>query len=148
MGGYQRSSARPDILTCSKAWGGGLPHSGTFRGNQMALHLGALSLEHLFAEGVLQNVEGIERFWHNAAPALRELRGVAAVRSVGALLGVEFESPERSEAVFESLLEHGVLCKRAGRDKKTLVFWMMLNLTEDTLAAVFEALKEAIVSTA
>merc|ERR1719159_16959 len=51
--GYQRSNARPDILTCSKAWGGGLPlafvlyssrlgglpHSGTFRGNQMALHL-------------------------------------------------------------------------------------------------------------
>lgn len=113
----------------------------------MALHLGSLSLGHLFAEGVLQNVEAIERFWHSAAPTLREFKGVTAVRSVVALLGVEFETPERSEAVFEHLLEHGVLCKRAGRGKKTLVFWMMLNLTEDTCAAVFGAVNKAIVST-
>merc|ERR1711959_105205 len=162
--GYQRSNARPDILTCSKAWGGGLPlafvlyssrlgglpHSGTLRGNQMALHLGALCLDHLFAEDVLQNVERIERFWLSAAPALRRHEGVVEVRSVGALLGVEFETPERSEAIFQHLLdhgEHGVLCKRAGRDKKTLVFWMMLNLTEDTCTAVCNALDKAIVST-
>jgi len=126
---------------------GGLPHSGTFRGNQMALHLGAACLEHLFTEGVLQNVLDIERFWHGAAPELRALAGVVAVRSVGGLLGVEFDTPERSEVVFEHLLEHGVLCKRAGRDKKTLVFWMMLNLTEDMCAAVFAAVKNAIVNT-
>jgi diaminobutyrate-2-oxoglutarate transaminase len=158
--GYQRSNARPDILTCSKAWGGGLPlafvlyssrlgglpHSGTFRGNQMALHLGTACLDHLFTEGVLQNVQDIERFWNGAAPKLRALEGVVAVRSVGGLLGVEFGTSERSEVVFEHLLEHGVLCKRAGRDKKTLVFWMMLNLTEEICAAVFEAVKNAIVS--
>jgi len=162
--GYQRSNARPDILTCSKAWGGGLPlafvlyssrlgglpHSGTFRGNQMALHLGSLCLEHLFAEDILENVKGVERFWHGAAHELRGFEGVVAVRSVGSLLGIELETPERSEAVFQYLLEHGehnILCKRAGRDKKTLVFWMMLNLTEEICAVVFKAVKEAIACT-
>jgi len=159
--GYQRSNARPDILTCSKAWGGGLPlafvlyssrlgglpHSGTFRGNQMALHLGTLCLEHLFAAGVLHNVAGIERFWHDAAHEVRALGGVVAVRSVGALVGIEFVTSERSEKVFQELLEHGVLCKRAGREKRTLVFWMMLNLTEEICTVVLDALKNAIAST-
>jgi diaminobutyrate-2-oxoglutarate transaminase/L-2,4-diaminobutyrate decarboxylase len=48
--GYQRASIVPDILVCSKAWGGGQPlsfvlyrnlsgamaHTGTWRGNQLA----------------------------------------------------------------------------------------------------------------
>jgi len=116
----------------------------------MALHLGTQCLEHLFAEDILQNVKAVEQFWHGAAHELRTFEGVVAVRSVGSLLGVELETPERSEEVFQYLLEHGenhVLCKRAGRDKKTLVFWMMLNLTEEICAAVFEAVKNAIACT-
>lgn len=116
----------------------------------MALHLGSLCLEHLFAEDILQNVKGVERFWHGAAHELRGFEGVVAVRSVGSLLGVELETPERSEAVFQQLLEHGehnILCKRAGRDKKTLVFWMMLNLSEEICAVIFKAVKEAIACT-
>jgi acetylornithine/succinyldiaminopimelate/putrescine aminotransferase len=116
----------------------------------MALHLGSLCLEYLFTKNILQNVKSVEGFWHGAAHELRGFEGVVAVRSVGSLLGVELETPERSEAVFQHLLEHGknhILCKRAGRDKKTLVFWMMLNLSEEICSIVFEAVKEAIACT-
>jgi len=91
--------------------------------------------------------------WHTLGVSAQELQGLEGgveVRSVGSLLGIELKTPERSEAVFQQLLEHGehnILCKCAGRDKKTLVFWMMLNLSEEICAVVFKAVKEAIACT-
>jgi len=159
--GYQRTNICPDILTCSKAWGGGLPlafvlyasslgglpHSGTFRGNQMALRLGAICLDHLYSGNYLQNVKTMERFWLGAASQLQTQTGVLAVRVAGALVGIEMETQQLCEAAFHHLLEHGVLCKMAGRDKKTLVFWMQLNLTEEICGTILEAVTNAIVST-
>jgi diaminobutyrate-2-oxoglutarate transaminase len=159
--GYQRTNICPDILTCSKAWGGGLPlafvlyasnlgglpHSGTFRGNQMALRLGAICLDHLYSGNYLQNVKTMERFWQGAASQLQTQRGVLAVRVAGALVGIEMETAQLCETAFHHLLEHGVLCKMAGRDKKTLVFWMQLNLTEEICGTILQAVTNAIVST-
>jgi diaminobutyrate-2-oxoglutarate transaminase len=147
--GYQRASIVPDILTCSKAWGGGQPlafvlygsritpmaPTGTWRGNQIAFKLGAAFLRELMDQRVLSNVSKIEKFWNGEMAAVKNFRGVHDFRVCGGLLALEFDSPSTSKAVFDAFLEAdvGLLTKRGGRDYRTLIFWFSLNIPHEEL---------------
>jgi len=150
--GYQRASIVPDILTCSKAWGGGqplafvlygsrvvsMPPTGTWRGNQIAFKLGAAFLRELMDQRVLSNVSKIEQFWNKELNAIKNFHGVQDIRACGGLLAIDFDSPTTSKAVFDAFLEAdvGLLTKRGGRDYRTLIFWFSLNIPHEELECV------------
>jgi len=160
--GYQRASIVPDILVCSKAWGGGQPLSfvlygerlkttaptGTWRGNQLAFKLGSAFLRELSAQHVLDNVKAIEDFWSQQAKCMKTVFGapIHEIRISGGLLGLEFESTATCKAVFDALLEaeEGLLTKWGGRNYKTLIFWFALNMKGEQLQHINELILAAL----
>jgi acetylornithine/N-succinyldiaminopimelate aminotransferase len=121
--------AVPDLVVMAKALGGGLPlgafcgskrllgelacdpplgHITTFGGHPLSCAAGLAALE------VIVN----ERLWERAsllgeelAQGLRRLGGpeIAAVRAIGALIGIEFESLGAAETFVRESLERGVI---------------------------------------
>src|SRR5262249_15373466 len=109
---FQHADITPDILVLSKAIGGGLPlavllydealdtwapaaHTGTFRGNQLAMAAGLATLRFLTEESLAEHAEAIgSRLMRH----LQELQGAHAcvgdVRGRGLMLGVEIVHPD------------------------------------------------------
>ena len=150
----------PDIVCCSKAWGGGfpvsfclyspelcgLPHSGTFRGNQIAFVAGAACIREMKARGLLSHVRSMEAFWRaRSAVVLARHDAVAECRAEGSLFAVELKTPQLARAAFDRLLANGVLCKLGGCHDRTLIFWMglcvPLSVCDEVCSRVDEALR-------
>lgn len=156
--GFERLGVVPDIMCCSKAFGGGqplamclyhpalegVPHRGTFRGNQLAFVLGRAVIEEVLSQDLLSHVRSLERSLRACAPRVEALKGVVEFRVVGALLGVELESTEVCSAAFEELLRHRILCKQGGRGNKTLIFWLALNASMETCTSLSEGIYTAL----
>lgn len=160
--GYQRAAIVPDILVCSKAWGGGQPLSfvlygsalkttaptGTWRGNQLAFKLGAAFLRELSDKHILDNVGAMEEFWLAKADCMKTTFGASIheIRVSGGLLGLEFQSQEICKAVFDALLEadEGLLTKWGGRGYRTLIFWFALNMSQEQLRHVNKLILRAL----
>ena len=144
----------PDILVCSKSWGGGLPlsfclyqkdlnslpHTGTFRGNQIAFKLGTFFMKYFQENRILNNVKNIEKFWLNKYNDVINYDFVYDFRIVGSLLAIEFQTPEICQNIFDKFLEIGLLTKLGGRNNKTLIFWCMLNLNQEQLNEIYEVI--------
>src|SRR5262249_42720608 len=113
---FEHSGVTPDVLVLSKAIGGGLPlavvvfreelnawnpgaHSGTFRGNQLAMAAGLATLRFLIKNDIPDYAEAIGELFE---ARLRELQdrhpSVGEVRGRGLMLGEEIIDPEESGA--------------------------------------------------
>jgi diaminobutyrate-2-oxoglutarate transaminase len=102
----------PDVLVLSKAIGGGLPlallvyssaldrwppgaHTGTFRGNQLAMAAGAAALRYTVAERLPAHAAAMgERLRTGLAAAQRAGGCIGEVRGRGLMLGVEIVEPD------------------------------------------------------
>lgn len=158
--GYQLANIVPDIITCSKSWGGslplsfvlysnkikGLPHSGTFRGNQIAFKLGYFFMNYFQEHNILDNVKKIERFWLDRHDRILELTSIHEFRVCGSLLGLEFNTRELCDKAFSSFLNNGLLVKQGGRDYKTLILWCMLNLDTDDLQEIYDIFIKSLIN--
>lgn len=160
--GYQRAAIVPDIIVCSKAWGGGQPlafvlygpkvapmaPTGTWRGNQLAFKLGAAFLRELSNKNILENVKAVEQFWSREAEniKLKFNSSIHEIRVSGGLMGLEFESRDTCKAVFDALLEaeEGLLTKWGGRNYQTLIFWFALNTSAEQNEHIAELLRGAL----
>ena len=128
---YEQYGIEPDVITSSKALGGGLPigaclcterlgevlnsgmHGSTFGGNPVAC-AGALSvLEHVSDETFLQEVKAKGEYMQQK---LSEMEGVAEVRGIGMMIGIVLEKGTAKD-VAAACIEHGLLVLTA----KTLV---------------------------
>jgi diaminobutyrate-2-oxoglutarate transaminase len=110
MYAFEHSGVVPDVLVLSKAIGGGLPlavvvyderldlwkpgaHSGTFRGNQMAMTAGLATLEYLRSNQLTAHADAMGvRFLANFAE-LEKQDYVGEVRGTGLMLGIEIVDP-------------------------------------------------------
>lgn len=119
MYAFEHFGVVPDVLILSKAIGGGLPlavvvydeqldvwkpgaHSGTFRGNQLAMAAGIATLQLLLKDQIAAHVATMsERFLQRLLPLQSEYPFVGDVRGKGLMLGLEIVDPEQ--------------CDRAGR---------------------------------
>jgi diaminobutyrate-2-oxoglutarate transaminase len=128
MYAFEHSGVVPDVLVLSKAIGGGLPlavvvyddrldawkpgaHSGTFRGNQMAMTAGLATLEYLRTHQLAAHAEAMGvRFLANLAELAKQ-DYVGEVRGTGLMLGVEVVDPERCDGAGRSRGD-GVLAAR------------------------------------
>lgn len=114
MFGFQHAGILPDVITLSKAIGGGLPmsvvvyrqgldvwqpgaHAGTFRGNQLAMAAGAATLRYIKTHELQDHAASMgERLRR----LLEQLRGdftwIGDVRGRGLMLGMEIVDPARA----------------------------------------------------
>ncbi|UXI02414.1 pyridoxal phosphate-dependent class III aminotransferase [Photobacterium sp. TY1-4] len=177
---FEEAGITPDILCLSKAIGGGLPmsllifdksidtwrpgeHTGTFRGNQLAMATGAKALEIIRRDNLVEHAakagqylrEGLERI-------ARQTSCIAEVRGKGLMLGVEIVKPDGTKNKFgepeadpaltiniqRAALERGLIIEKGGRQGSVLRFLPPLIISYEQLDFALDALYNAILATA
>lgn len=144
----------PDILTCAKGLGAGLPigaallsektagvlgpgdHGSTFGGNPIAC-AGALEVIGRLDDAFLSSVREKGAY---IAEKLKRLRGVTSVTGLGLMLGIEFEGMTAQQVVAEGI-KRGVLTLTA---KKKLRLLPPLTITYPEIDRGLAALTAAI----
>jgi diaminobutyrate-2-oxoglutarate transaminase len=109
---FEHAGITPDVLTLSKAIGGGLPlavivydesldvwepgaHAGTFRGNQLAMAAGEATIDHVLANDLDDHAAEVgARLCDRLADTAERFDGVGDVRGRGLMFGVEFVDPD------------------------------------------------------
>ncbi len=173
MWAVEHSHVTPDIVCIAKSIGGGLPlsvvayradlvkelprgfHLGTFRGNPLALAVGAETLK-VLGEGDL-----LERTRRRGARVVERLQSLAErhptlgdVRGRGFMIGAEFVHDrtgrkawgERASALRAALLARGVLLHTAGAWDQVLRFMSPLVIEDELLERGLMAFEEALES--
>lgn len=126
---YEHYGIKPDIMTLSKALGGGIPcgaflttnkiakhlgpgmHGTTLGGNPLAMSTAIAVLKTIEDEGLLDGASGLgEHFLDN----LQILHGkykkeIKEIRGKGLILGIEFKDNEIAKNVVEKCIEKGLL---------------------------------------
>ncbi|MDF2185894.1 pyridoxal phosphate-dependent class III aminotransferase [Grimontia hollisae] len=175
---FEEAGVTPDILCLSKAVGGGLPmsllvfdksidtwlpgeHTGTFRGNQLAMVSGAKAMEIIRRDNLAQQAKitgdylrrGLEKIADNTTC-------IAEVRGKGLMLGIEIcdpkgiknkfgepqSAPELTVAIQRAALERGLIIEKGGRDGSVLRFLPPIIITFEQIDFALKALKDAIES--
>lgn len=149
----------PDIFTCAKALGGGIPigavcakkevaaafepgdHGTTFGGNPFATAAGLAVFDIFEKEGLVENAEKMGKlFLEKLAPIAEKYKDkIVDVRGIGLLIGIELK-PEIAKDVFTKLHEKKMLtslCKGL-----TIRIAPALNITESEIDLFVKALDE------
>jgi len=172
---FEESGIEPDILILSKAIGGGMPmslilyhekfdcwnageHTGTFRGNQLAMASGAKTLEIIQRDNLAQNA--FER-GEQLRQALRDIQAdfphIGEVRGRGLMNGIEIvkpnqvnnlgqaeADPELAIAIQRAALELGLIIEKGGRQGAVLRFLPPLIISETQINFVADAMAKAV----
>ncbi|WP_405821714.1 diaminobutyrate--2-oxoglutarate transaminase [Streptomyces sp. NBC_00838] len=176
----EHSGAVPDVMVMSKAIGGGLPlavivydrdydgwlpgaHTGTFRGNTLAMATGAATLRHVTREGLAERAATVGARMSARLDGLRsELPLIGDVRGRGLMIGVEIVDPDGpldscgsrpvapglAARVQEGCLERGLILELGGRFGSTVRLLPPLVITDEEAESVLERLTEAIAEAA
>lgn len=109
---FEHADIVPDVLTLSKAIGGGLPlavvvydesldvwepgaHAGTFRGNQLAMAAGEATIDYVLANDLAGHAANVGSRLREVLEELGErFEAIGDVRGRGLMLGVEFVDSE------------------------------------------------------
>ncbi|MFI8456439.1 diaminobutyrate--2-oxoglutarate transaminase family protein [Kitasatospora sp. NPDC085464] len=176
MWAIEHSGIVPDAMVLSKAIGGSLPlavvvyredydgwrpgaHTGTFRGNTLAMAAGAATLRYVAAHGLAERAAVVG---DRMAARLRDLAGelpvIGDVRGRGLMIGVELVDPTAEPdacgarpadpalavRVREACLTRGLIVELGGRHDAVLRLLPPLTVTDEQVAAVLERLADAI----
>jgi len=164
----------PDAITISKAVGGGMPlalvlydkkldkwvpgcHAGTFRGNQLALALGAATLEFMVKEKIWEQVaEKGAYFMSKLLEYQKEVDWIGDVRGRGLMIGVEVINPsakpvmgiaapwgELAALIQRKCIDNGLMIEKGGRFSCVLRFLPPLIITKEQIDQVLIILKKA-----
>ncbi|MBF2719975.1 diaminobutyrate--2-oxoglutarate transaminase family protein [Psychrobacter sp. NG254] len=173
---YQYADIDPDMIVMSKAIGGGLPlavlgikkqydvwqagnHSGTFRGNQLAMATGLATLNYLKDNNVADYVLEIGA-WFMAQLKIRQQRypKMGQVRGRGLMIGIEIINPslpkqndgsypadsDVAAKIQQACFKHGLVIEKGGRGGTVLRLLPPLNITKDELQQVLQRLDMAL----
>lgn len=175
---FQEAAIEPDILILSKAIGGGMPmsiilyhkkfdcwnageHTGTFRGNQLAMATGAKTLEIIQRDNLTENAKQRGK---QLRTLLREIqiqhKCIAEVRGRGLMCGIEIvkvgewdslgrpvSDPARAILIQRAALERGLIIEKGGRKGAVLRFLPPLIISETQINFVAATVKAAIENT-
>ena len=131
--------ARADLL---EAWGAGA-HGSTYGGNPVAC-AAALATIDLLEGGLTANAaERGEQAAAGLRPLVDRFDGlVTAVRGLGLMLGVEFDTAEHAEAVQWAAFQRGLLVLECG--KSSVRMSPPLTVTEEEMATALRLFEEAV----
>ena len=172
---FEESGIEPDILILSKAIGGGMPmsvilynekfdcwnageHTGTFRGNQLAMASGAKTLEIIQRDNLAQNAaergeqlrEALRQI-QTDFPQIGDVRGRGLMNGIEIVKPGEFNSLGQAEAapqlainIQRAALELGLIIEKGGRQGAVLRFLPPLIISEVQINFVAETMAKAI----
>jgi predicted acetylornithine/succinylornithine family transaminase len=147
--GYENFGVEPDIMTLSKALGGGLPlgamlaredvaksfvagsHASTFGGNPLVCSVGLAVMRTLLQGGALKNCVKMSKLFMQGLSQLKDrFSFVRAVRGKGLILGLELEM--EGAKIVESCMAEGLLLNCTA--SKVLRFVPPLTITPKEIA--------------
>ena len=174
MFAFEHANIVPDVVVISKAIGGGLPlsvvvydkaldqwspgaHTGTFRGNQMAMVAGSVTLDVIRSEGLCQHAEVMgQRLKQHLQQLQRDFPQLGDVRGRGLMIGVEVVKPETqtdkspakydghlSAKIQQHCIKRGLILELGGRDGCTLRFLPPLIIQAKEIDKVAEIFAQA-----
>lgn len=152
----EHSSATPDIMTISKAIGGGYPlsaiayhrdldkwekaaHIGTFRGNIVAMAAGAASIDFMKENHILAHVQSLGEHFLNRLKPLEQKSGIVGeVRGKGLMIGIEIVSNKEKKIpdtkkctqIRNALFQKGVIIEIGGHYSNVLRFLPPLIISQ------------------
>ncbi|MFA7167910.1 MAG: aminotransferase class III-fold pyridoxal phosphate-dependent enzyme, partial [Sphaerochaetaceae bacterium] len=170
---FQYGDITPDVILLSKAIGGSLPlsvvvyneeldrwkpgaHTGTFRGDQLAMAAGTVVMDRVSNPAFLENVRVKGDMIIDRLNALKkEVSIIGDVRGRGLMLGIEFINPngpkdimgiplydgEIAARVQNLFFERKLIMERGGRMGSVMRCLVALNVTDDevnTMLDIFE----------
>ncbi|MFJ9690998.1 diaminobutyrate--2-oxoglutarate transaminase [Kitasatospora sp. NPDC101183] len=176
MWAVEHSGVMPDAMVLSKAIGGSLPlavvvyredydvwrpgaHTGTFRGNTLAMAAGAATLRHVAAHGLAGRAAVVgARMMDQLRSLAGELPVIGDVRGRGLMIGVELVDPAAEPdacgarpadpalavRVREACLERGLIVELGGRHDAVLRLLPPLTITDEQAQAVLDRLADAL----
>ncbi|MFH8371462.1 diaminobutyrate--2-oxoglutarate transaminase family protein [Streptomyces sp. NPDC018031] len=172
----ERAGVTPDILVAAKAVGGGLPlaliayrpeldvwapgaHTGTFRGNTLAMVAGEITLRTVAEQGLAGRAAEVgERLRRGLRELAAEWPEFGDVRGRGLMTGVELVDPDGpadrtgsppadprfAHALRAACLDHGLLLELGGRADSVLRLLPPLILGDGEADSVLERLAGAL----
>ncbi|NLS14030.1 diaminobutyrate--2-oxoglutarate transaminase family protein [Vibrio sp. SM6] len=175
---FEESGVNPDILCLSKAIGGGLPmsllvfnkaidtwrpgeHTGTFRGNQLAMVSGAKALEIIERDKLVEHAHAAGQYLRLGLESLAErVNCIADVRGKGLMLGIEINDPsgalnrfgepksdgELTLKIQRAALERGLIVEKGGREGSVVRFLPPLIISFAQLDFVLSTIEAAILA--
>lgn len=171
---FEASGVEPDILILSKAIGGGMPmsvilyhekfdcwnageHTGTFRGNQLAMASGAKTLEIIKRDNLTENatLRG-EQLRAGLAAIQTDFPQIGDIRGRGLMNGIEIvkpgesnklgqavADPELAAKVQRAALERGLIIEKGGRQGAVLRFLPPLVISATQIDFVIDTMRSA-----
>lgn len=169
----EHAGITPDVLVLSKAIGGGYPiavvvyherfdtwkagmHAGTFRGNQIAMVAGRVTMEIIQRDGLASQAarrgellqEGLRRIAAQS-PCIGEVRGR------GLMIGVEIVRPDcvagdapadgaLTKSIKQQCFKRGLIIESGGRHGAVLRFLPPLTISEGEIGAVLDRFGSAV----
>ncbi|MFM9281141.1 diaminobutyrate--2-oxoglutarate transaminase [Paenibacillus jiagnxiensis] len=176
MFSFEHADIVPDVMISSKAIGGGLPmsvviykqeldqwnpgaHTGTFRGNQLAMATGLATLKYMKSNRVLENVEQRSRQFFAYLNSLKaKYAEIGDVRGRGLMIGVEMVNPSApkdqlghyppfgklASLVQERCFKNGLIIEVGGRHSAVMRFLPPLTVTEHEATEVLYIFEKSI----
>lgn len=166
---FERANIVPDIVTISKSIGGcGMPlalvlfkpeldiwepgqHTGTFRGNQLALIAGKAGLEYFVENALDREVQRkeaiIEKFLNEN---LLKIDSRIKVRGLGLIWGVDFSGfdADITKPLISACFRNGLIIERVGRENNVLKIMPPLVIEDELLLKglqiICDSLKEVL----
>lgn len=162
---FEHAGIEPDIIVMSKAVGGGLPlavlgikkqfdawapghHTGTFRGNQLAMATGLTTLKILKDQNIAGKVAAQGEWLKGQLKEMAKRYPVIGhVRGLGMMIGIEIVKPheaadhmgcfpgdgELSALIQKKCFEAGLILERGGRNGIVLRLLPSLLISDDEL---------------
>ncbi|PKQ88697.1 diaminobutyrate--2-oxoglutarate transaminase [Paenibacillus sp. BGI2013] len=176
MFSFEHAGIVPDVIICSKAVGGSLPmsvviykeeldrwqpgaHTGTFRGNQLAMAAGLATLRYIREQDVLNNVHLRSEQFMNQLNAMKERYAeIGDVRGRGLMIGVEVVDPmgrkdrlghylpngALAESIQRECFKNGLIVGLGGRHSAVVRFLPPLNITEQESGAILAIFEKSV----
>ncbi|MBS9992119.1 pyridoxal phosphate-dependent class III aminotransferase [Vibrio alginolyticus] len=175
---FEESGIVPDILCLSKAIGGGLPmsllvinkqhdtwkpgeHTGTFRGNQLAMVSGAKALEIIQRDNLIEHANIAGQYLRYGLESIQKrVNCIAEVRGKGLMLGVEIKNPdgelnkfgepqadsELTLSIQRAALERGLIVEKGGREGAVIRFLPPLIISFEQIDFALRVFEDAILA--
>ena len=156
---FNWSDIIPDVVVLSKAAGGGQPmafitydrkidlwtsgaHTGTFRGNQLAMVTGKHVLEYMrtseLQKKVISNGEYLKAELSKIQVKYPNI--ISEIRGLGLMQGVQIKNGELAEIIQKKLFEnHRIIIERGGREGSVIRFLTSLELNKDDIDYIISA---------
>lgn len=175
---FEEAGIVPDVLCLSKAIGGGMPmsllvinkqhdtwkpgeHTGTFRGNQLAMVSGAKALEIIQRDNLVEHANIAGQYLRLGLENIQKrVNCVAEVRGKGLMLGVEIKKTNGEKNKFgepasdgamtlriqRAALERGLMVEKGGRDGSVIRFLPPLIISFEQIDFALRTLEAAMIA--